>query len=75
VVGIDELVQKMARFGRSTKAIELAYQHIPAVATEEKKATNKEFLVVGWDARGVERLKGEGMVGTEAGLESGGRVG
>ena len=48
-VGIDELEQKMARLGRKTRAIEIAYQHLPAVATAEKKATNKEFLVVGWD--------------------------
>ncbi|MEP7027687.1 MAG: DNA adenine methylase [Candidatus Eisenbacteria bacterium] len=57
VVGIDELESKMARFGRRTKAIEIAYQHIPAVATAEKKATNKEFLVVGWDEGALERLR------------------
>jgi adenine-specific DNA methylase len=49
VVGIDELEQKMARLGRKTRAIEIAYQHLPAVATAEKKAANCEFLVVGWD--------------------------
>jgi adenine-specific DNA methylase len=49
VVGIDELEQKMARLGRKTRAIELRYQHLPAVATAEKKAANREFLVVGWD--------------------------
>jgi adenine-specific DNA methylase len=49
VVGIDELEQKMARLGRKTRAIEIAYQHLPAVATAEKKAANREFLVVGWD--------------------------
>ncbi len=53
VVGIDELSSKMV--GRETKAIEIAYQHLPAVATEEKKATNKEFLVVGWDPEALER--------------------
>ncbi len=53
VVGIDELEAKMLRFGRTTKAIEVKYQHLPAVATEEKKATNLEFLVVGWDAERV----------------------
>jgi hypothetical protein len=56
VVGIDELTAKMTRFGRSTKAIEIAYQHIPAVATAEKKATNREFLVVGWDDEAIGRL-------------------
>ena len=48
VVRIDELESKMTRFGRRTKAIEIDYQHLPAVATEEKKRQNKEFLVVGW---------------------------
>jgi hypothetical protein len=51
VVGVDELEAKMARLGRRTKALEIAYQHLPAVATEEKKAKNKEFLVVGWDSK------------------------
>jgi adenine-specific DNA methylase len=56
VVGIDELEAKMSRLGRETRAIEIAYQHLPAVANEEKKATNKEFLVVGWDPAIVDRL-------------------
>jgi len=56
VVSIDELEAKMTRLGRRTKAIEIDYQHLPAVATEAKKATNKEFLVVGWDEEAVERL-------------------
>jgi hypothetical protein len=49
VVSIEELEAKMARFGRQTKAIALRYQHLPAVATEQKKATNQEFIVVGVD--------------------------
>ncbi len=49
VVGIEELEAKMAKHGRQTKAIALKYQHLPAVATEEKKRENREFLVVGWD--------------------------
>ena len=56
VVGLEELEQKMARFGRTTRATEIRYQHLPAVATEEKKAANREFLVVGWDPEAVERL-------------------
>lgn len=48
-VGIEELVSKMARFGRETRAIAIRYQHLPAVATAEKKRENREFLVVGWD--------------------------
>jgi adenine-specific DNA methylase len=49
VVSLDELEAKMARLGRETKAIAIKYQHLPAVATEEKKRENREFLVVGWD--------------------------
>jgi adenine-specific DNA-methyltransferase len=49
VVTIDELAEKMRRLGRRTKAIEIKYQHLPSIATEEKNASNREFLVVGWD--------------------------
>ena len=51
VVGVDELEEKMARLERETKSIIVKYQHLPAVATEEKKRENREFLVVGWDAK------------------------
>jgi hypothetical protein len=50
VVSIEELEAKMAKHRRQTKAIALKYQHLPAVATAEKKRENREFLVVGWDA-------------------------
>jgi 16S rRNA G966 N2-methylase RsmD len=49
VVGIDDLEAKMTRFGRQTRAIEIKYKHLPAVATAEKNESNREFLVVGWD--------------------------
>jgi hypothetical protein len=49
VVGVEELESKMAKHGRRVKSIALRYQHLPAVATEEKKATNQEFIVVGVD--------------------------
>jgi len=49
VVTIEELEAKMTKLGRQTKAIAIKYQHLPAVATEEKKRENREFLVVGWD--------------------------
>lgn len=49
VVSLDELEEKMTRLGRKTRAIEIKYQHLAAVATEEKKKENREFLVVGWD--------------------------
>jgi adenine-specific DNA methylase len=50
VVGIEELEAKMTRLGRETKAIAIKYQHLPAVATDEKKRENREFVIVGWDA-------------------------
>ena len=49
VVSVEELEGKMVKHGRRVKAIALKYQHLPAVATDEKKATNKEFIVVGVD--------------------------
>lgn len=49
VVTIEELEAKMAKHGRKTKCIALAYQHLAAVATEEKKRMNREFLVIGVD--------------------------
>ncbi len=64
VVGIDELEAKMARLGRETKAIAVKYQHLPAVATEEKKRENREFLVVGWDPD-ASQLKGQSVQRTQ----------
>ena len=58
VVSIEELEAKMAKHGRQTKAIALKYQHLPAVATEEKKRENKEFIVVGVDPDSA-LIKGE----------------
>ena len=49
VVGVEDLEAKMLRFGRRVKSIQLRYQHLPAVATEEKKGTNMEFVVIGVD--------------------------
>jgi len=49
VASLDELEEKMARLGRVTKAIAIRYQHLPAIATDEKKATNREFLLIGVD--------------------------
>ena len=53
---LEDLEARMTRLGRTTRATEIRYQHLPAVATEEKKAANREFLVVGWDPEAVERL-------------------
>jgi adenine-specific DNA methylase len=56
VVGLDELEGKMARLGRQTRAIAIRYQHLPAVATAQKKRENREFLVVGWDPEALGQL-------------------
>jgi hypothetical protein len=63
VVALEELESKMVRLGRQTKALAIRYQHLPAVATSEKKRENREFLVIGWDAdsallRGVQARNG-----------------
>jgi len=50
VVTIGELEEKMRRLGRETRAFEIRHQHLPAIATAEKRERNREFLVVGWDA-------------------------
>jgi adenine-specific DNA-methyltransferase len=49
VVRLEDLEEKMRRFGRETKALEIQHQHLEAVATEAKKKRNREFLVIGWD--------------------------
>lgn len=50
-VGITshDLAATMQRFGRETRALEIEHQHLPAVATAQKKQENRELLVVGWD--------------------------
>ena len=58
VVTLSDLEEKMRRLGRDTQAIEIKHQHLPAVATEEKKRRNREFLVVGWDAEAVRLASG-----------------
>lgn len=50
VVTLGELEEKMRRLGRETRALEMRHQHLPSIATEEKKESNREFLVVGWDS-------------------------
>jgi hypothetical protein len=67
VVTIEELEAKMAKYGRRTKCIAIAYQHLPAVAKEEKKRENREFLVVGWDPEAalVRETSGRGLGLTE----------
>jgi len=50
VVTLGELEEKMRRLGRETRSFEIKHQHLPAIATAEKRERNREFLVVGWDA-------------------------
>ena len=56
VVSLEDLEAKMTRLGRTIRSFEIRCQHLPAVATDEKKETNREFLVVGFDPAGVERI-------------------
>ena len=51
VIGIEELEAKMAHLGRETRAIEVKYQHKASVAKKESREANREFIVVGWDAK------------------------
>ncbi len=60
VASLGELEEKMTRFGRHTKAIAIRYAHLPAVATREKKAANREYLLIGVDARSTLPLRLEG---------------
>ena len=48
-VSLEDLEAKMTRLGRRTKAIAIRYQHLPAVATAEKKQVNREYLLIGLD--------------------------
>jgi len=61
VASLEELEAKMIRLGRRTKAIAIRYQHLPAVATEEKKASNREYLLIGVDPRSTLPLRLEGV--------------
>ncbi|MGH9867486.1 MAG: DNA adenine methylase [Candidatus Polarisedimenticolia bacterium] len=46
---LEDLEGKMIKAGRKTKAIAIKYLHLPAVATQQKKEANREFLLVGVD--------------------------
>jgi len=63
VMSLDELEEMMQRLGRETRAIEIKYQHLASVATERKKRSNREFLVVGWDESAVSRIRNPGKIG------------
>jgi adenine-specific DNA methylase len=60
VASLEELEAKMKRHGRWTRAIAIKYQHLPAVATEEKKEKNREYLLIGADPRSRLPLRLEG---------------
>ncbi len=51
VAELQELEAKMRSLGRETRATAVRYVHKESVASEEKKAINREFVVVGWDER------------------------
>jgi adenine-specific DNA methylase len=61
-VSLEDLESKMTRLGRRTKAIAIRYQHLPAVATEEKKEANREYLLVGVDPNTTLPVRLEGAL-------------
>lgn len=60
VTSLEELEAKMIRLGRQTRAIAIRYQHLAAVATKEKRAANREYLLIGVDPRSTLPLRLEG---------------
>lgn len=44
---LEALEEKMKRHGRRTRALEITYAHLPAVARREKTEANREYLVIG----------------------------
>lgn len=48
-VSLQEFEQKMARHGRSTRAIEIPYARLAALSKGEKSRCDRELLVLGWD--------------------------
>jgi len=67
VVTLGELEEKMKRLGRETHALEIKHQHLPAVAKEEKKRANREFLVIGWDPACI-KIAGDGPGAERSGV-------
>jgi len=66
VATLEELEEKMTRLGRVTKGIAIRYQHLPAIATKEKKSTNREYLLIGVDPHSRLPLRLEGARGEVA---------
>lgn len=46
---LEELEVKMRRHGREVHSTAVRYAHKAAVASEESRRSNREFIVVGWD--------------------------
>jgi hypothetical protein len=49
VASLSDLESKVTRLGRRISAIEIPYMHRPEVSSEEKKRSNREYLLVGVD--------------------------
>lgn len=45
-VGLQELVADISRHRTVRRVLELPYRHLESIASEEKNATNKEFLIL-----------------------------
>lgn len=66
VISLEELKAKMTRLGRVTRAIAIRYQHLAAIATEEKKVKNREYLLIGVAPESTLPLRLEGARGKVA---------
>jgi hypothetical protein len=53
---------EMARLGRVTKGLAIRYQHLPAIATEEKREKNREYLLIGVDPETTLPVRLEGTL-------------
>jgi hypothetical protein len=45
-IGLDTLVDMVAKFRAVSHAEEIAYAHLTGLSSEEKRASNREFLIV-----------------------------
>jgi len=68
-VSLQELVQKMIRHGRSTRAIEIPYARLAALSKGEKSGRDRELLVLGWDADSALVRRAAAAAGVERGSE------
>jgi hypothetical protein len=45
-LGLEELSDLVRRHKKEVRALEVPYRHLGSIASEEKNATNREFLLI-----------------------------